>query len=93
MVVNLLWSYWNNKKNNMIIIYAFACLSLSFIKCNDLFENNICEIFDDKNNHYIENIFIYFHNLSSSNREAIIYEIIMFYKSEFCNGSIMLYFT
>jgi len=49
-----------------IIIYALICLLLSFIKCNELFENNICEIVDNKDNFYIENIFIYHKNLSIS---------------------------
>ena len=60
-----------------IIIYAFVCLLLSYIKCNELFENSICEIFDNKDNYYIENIFIYFHNLSNSNKGTIIQEIII----------------
>ena len=60
-----------------IIIYAFACLLLSYIKCNELFEDNICEIVDNKDNYYIENIFIYFHDLSNSNRGTIIQEIII----------------
>ena len=72
-----------------IIIYAFVCLLLSFIRCNVLLEDSVCEIFDDKGNYYIENIFIYFYNLSKSNIETIILEIIMFYKSEFCERNIM----
>ena len=60
-----------------IIIYAFVCLLLSYIKCNELFENSICEIFDNKDNYYFENIFIYFHNLSNSNKGTIIQEIII----------------
>ena len=61
-----------------IIIYAFVCLLLSFIRCNVLLEDSVCEIFDDKGNYYIENIFIYFYNLSKSNIETIILEIIIF---------------
>ena len=44
-----------------------------------MFEDNICEIFDDKPNYYIENIFIYFHDLSNSDRKTIIYEIIIIF--------------
>jgi len=62
-----------------IIIYIVICFSLSFIKCNKLFENNICEIFDDKSNYYVENIFVYFYDLSNSGRKTIIYEIIIMF--------------
>jgi len=62
-----------------IIIYALICLLLSFIKCNELFENNICEIVDNKDNFYIENIFIYFQDLSNSNGETIKNEILIMF--------------
>ena len=60
-----------------IIIYSLSCLLLSFIRCNELFEDSVCEIIDNKGYYYIENIFIYFHNLSNSNRGIIIQEIII----------------
>jgi len=62
-----------------IIIYALICLLLSFIKCNELFENNVCEIVDDQDNFYIDNIFIYFQDLSNSDGETIKYEILIMF--------------
>jgi len=62
-----------------IIIYSLSCLLLSFIRCNELFEDSVCEIIDNNGYYYIENIFIYFHNLSNSNRGIIIQEIIMLF--------------
>ena len=42
-----------------IIIYSLSCLLLSFIRCNELFEDSVCEIIDNNGYYYIENIFIY----------------------------------